>query len=171
MRRSLLLSLVAVLSLSACGQAPLGASGALRARPAAALGVREASDGDVVMLHDIGEQAKQTQKDIDAKYAALGLTTAAGRKLTPAREAAIRDGLTPFLATLDGRFTGWIAQLQNDTAYADVAQNLSQRRPMLGDAVPTDASAADLLYRLTQYRLKLGTLIEYAVRHGAVADD
>lgn len=171
MRRSLLVSLVALLSLSACGQAPWASSGGLRARPAAVVGVREASNGDVAMLHDIGEQAKQTQKDVDAKYAELGLTTAAGRKLTPAREAAIKEGLTPFLATLDGRFTGWIAQLQSDTAFADVAKDLSQRRPMLGDGLPADASAADLLYRLTQYRLKLGTLIEYAVRHGAVADD
>jgi hypothetical protein len=123
------------------------------------------------MLHDVGEEAKQTQKDIDAKYAELGLNTAAGRKLTPAREAAIKDGLTPFLATLDQRLNGWIGRLQDDTQYADVAKDLSQRRPLLGDSLPTDAAASDMLYRLTQYRLKLGTLIEYAVRHGAVAED
>jgi hypothetical protein len=171
MRRAVLIAIALAATLPACGQAPVATLAGLHARPAAGLAVRDAADNDLAFLHDVGEEAKQTQKDIQAKYIELGLNTSAGRKFTPARETELRDGLGPLLGTLDQRIAGWVSRLQADGRYGDVAKDLTQRRPALGEALPADASAADMLYRLAQYRLKLGALIEYAVRHGAVAED
>ena len=170
MPRSLPLLLAIALTLTACGQAPIGASTGLRARPAG-IAARTLPENDLALLIDLGEEAKKTQREVQEAYIALGLNTAAGRKITPAREPVIREGLAPLLAKLNERIAGWVTKLEADGRYDEVAKELSSRRPTLGDALPEDASAADMLYRLAQYRLKLGVLIEFAVRRGAVADD
>jgi hypothetical protein len=169
MRHSFVVSiLLATLALGACAQVPTGLKAGGSLRQGAAIAAR-AEAGDH-LLADVGEQAKQLEMDIEATYISLGLNTAAGRKLTPAKEGALKAGLAPFLATLDARIAGCLAKLKGDERYADVVAELEKRKPLFGDAMPDGATASELLYRLAQYRLKVGVLIEYAVRQGAVLD-
>jgi predicted small secreted protein len=163
--------LVASLLVSACGTTPMPAGLGAKARPAGHSAARAVEvKGELALLKDVADAAKQALADLDSRYTALKLDTAAGRKLTPKNEQALREGLAPLLADLDGRITALVAKLQADGRYADLVEDLSQRRPALGDRLPADATAADMLYRAAQYRLKLGTLVEFAARVGAVSD-
>ena len=164
--------LVAIALLPACGQAaPSPAGDAPQVRAAAGPAARaEVEPLDLTLLHEIGEAAQATLREIDARYAELKLNTAAGRKITPAREAPLKAGLAPLIAELDGRLAGWLSRLEADARYAAVANDVARRRPLTGEVLPADAGAADMLYRVAQYRLKLGALVELAAREGAVKD-
>ncbi|MNT03035.1 hypothetical protein D3C72_1375530 [compost metagenome] len=168
---SLVSALVASLLVSACSAAPMPIGIGAKARPAGASAARAIeAKGELALLREVADAAKQALADLDSRYTALKLDTAAGRKLTPKNEQTLREGLAPLLTDLDGRITGLVAALQADGRYADLVDDLSQRRPALGDRLPADATAADMLYRAAQYRLKLGTLVEFAARVGAVVD-
>lgn len=163
--------LVASLLVSACGAGPMPTGVGAKARTAGSSAARSVEvKGELTILKEVGDAAKQALTDLDSRYTALKLDTAAGRKLTPKNEQALREGLAPLLMDLDARITGLVGKLQADGRYADLVDDLSQRRPALGDRLPADATAADMLYRAAQYRLKLGTVVEFAARVGAVAD-
>lgn len=156
--------------LSACAHSvPSRAGYAPTVRQAAAAKARsEAQRLDLVLLSEIGEAAKKTLREIDMVYAELKLNTAAGRKITPQREEPLRAGLAPLIAELEARLAHWVGQLEADARYRAIAEEVARRRPLAGEPLPADAEAADMLYRVAQYRLKLGVLVEYAAREGAV---
>ena len=168
---SLVTVLVASMLLSACGTAPMPTGIGAKARVAGGSAVRTVEvTGELALIQEVGDAAKQALAAMEARYTALKLDTAAGRKLTPKNEQALRDGLAPLLADLDARISGLVAKLEADGRYADLVDDLGQRRPALGDRLPADATASEMLYRAAQYRLKLGALVEFAARLGVVTE-
>ncbi|MFN3431461.1 MAG: hypothetical protein ACK46X_16105 [Candidatus Sericytochromatia bacterium] len=168
---SLVSVLVASMLLSACGTAPMPTGTGAKARLAGGQAVRSVEvTGELALLKEVGDAAKQALAEMEARYKALKLDTAAGRKLTAKNEQALRDGLAPLLTDLDDRIGGLVARLETDGRYADLVDDLGKRRPALGDRLPAGATAADMLYRAAQYRLKLGALVEFAARVGAVTE-
>lgn len=166
-----LLALAVVTTVPACGQAgPLNAgmrkvSGASQAR-----GLEQ----EPQLIRSLALDAHQALLDTEAAYSVLKLDTAAGRKLDAKREAAVREGLRPVVAKLDVTAVAIAKALSGEDASSKLAtlgQAFSQRAPNKPeDALPADAPATALLYRVAQYRLKLSFLVEYALRRGLVVD-
>jgi hypothetical protein len=167
--------LVALSALPACGLGPstavsrAGLAPQVRVAGHAAARAEEGTQ-DLTLLREVGDGAAATLGEMEARYAALGLNTAAGRKITPAREAPLKAGLAPLIGEVDARIANWLGRLQADGRYGVLCADLVRRRPSVGEPLAEDAGAADMLYRLAQHRLKLGVLIEYAAREGAVVD-
>lgn len=162
-------ALVLATTLSACGQGM--PSQAARKAPGMSA-AREAAD-EAALIRGLALEAHDALLKLDAAYHDLGLDTAAGRKLTPKREPIVRDGLKPVLARLEGVTTSIAQRLTVDQGSAKLAtlrDAFSGRAPFPGDMVAADADANAMLYRVAQYRLKLGFLVEYALRRGLVAD-
>jgi hypothetical protein len=176
MRSIHLVALVVALStLSACGFGPsttVSRAGlAPHVRAAGHTTARaEQSAQDQTLLREVGDGAAATLREMEARYAELKLNTASGRKITPAREAPLKAGLAPLIGEVDARIANWLGRLQADGRYAELCADLGRRRPAVGEPLAADAGAADMLYRLAQHRLKLGVLIEFAAREGAVVD-
>ena len=164
-----MLALVVLATVPACGQ---GAPGQAARKPAALAQAREA-DGEAALVRAVALQAHAALQDVDAAYKALKLDTAAGRKLTPKREPVVREGLVPVIARLDATTAAIAAKLAPAEASPKLATLLAAfnaRAPQATDAAPADVAATTLLYRVAQYRLKLGFLVEYALRRGLVAE-
>jgi hypothetical protein len=103
---------------------------------------------------------------IDAKFHDLGLDTASGRKLTPERDRALIPGLATLCQQLDADMAAMTARLAAaGTPQAAAAQQLLDRyHPLAGETLVEGATATDMLYRVTQYRVKLGALLELQLR-------
>lgn len=176
MRSIHLVALVVVVStLSACGfgpSTPMSRAGLAPHVRVAGHAAARAEEGaqDQTLLREVGDGAAATLREMETRYAELKLNTASGRKITPAREAPLRAGLAPLIGEVDARIANWLGRLQADGRYTELCADLMRRRPAVGEPLAADAGAADMLYRLAQHRLKLGVLIEYAAREGAVVD-
>lgn len=164
-----LIALVVIQAVSACGH---GAPGQAAARVPGPASAREAAD-EATLIRTLALEAHGAMLDADAAYKRLGLNTAAGRKLTPNREAAVRDGLLPVVAKLDATTAAITARLapgEGSAKLATLREAFAARAPIAGETVAADVAATNLLYRVAQYRLKLGFLVEYALRRGIVAE-
>jgi hypothetical protein len=165
-----LLALVVAMTVSACGQAGPTAAMARKA-PGAARALAAADEPGLVRT--LALQAHGALLDADAAYKALGLDTAAGRKLTPKREPAVREGLTALVHRLEAATADIATKLGAEDGSAKLATLRAAfvaRAPRPDDVVPADADANALLYRVAQYRLKLASLVEYALRRGLLAE-
>lgn len=166
---AMIAALVLVSTLSACAQG-LPATAVRQAVGVAA--AREAG-GEAALIRGLALEAHDALLKLDAAYHDLRLDTAAGRKLTPKREPVVREGLKPVLARLEVVVSSIAQRLTTEQGSAKLAtlrDAFSARAPFPGDLVAADADANAMLYRVAQYRLKLGFLVEYALRRGLVAD-
>lgn len=164
-----LLALVVIATVPACGQ---GAPGQAARKPAGLAMAREL-EGEAALIRAVALEAHGALLDADAAYKRLKLDTAAGRKLTPQREPVVREGLGPVVARLEAATAAIAVRLGPADASSKLATlqaSFAARPPLATDAVPGDATATTLLYRVAQYRLKLGFLVEYALRRGLVAE-
>ncbi len=164
-----LIALVVITTVSACGH---GAPGqAARKAPGQAY-AREVAD-EAALIRALALEAHGALLEADAGYKRLGLNTAAGRKLTPKREPVVREGLLPIVAKLEAAtvaISGRLGPSEASAKLATLREAFAARLPVAGESLPADVAATNLLYRVAQYRLKLGFLVEYALRRGIVAD-
>lgn len=164
-----LLALVVASTVSACGQ---GLPGQALRKPPGIAAAREAS-AEPALIRALALEAHQALLEADAAYSRLRLDTAAGRKLTPKREPIVREGLLPVVARLEVVSAAIAARLgpaDTSSKLATLHDAFAARAPRAGEALPADVTANTLLYRVAQYRLKLGFLVEYALRRGIVAE-
>lgn len=164
-----LIALVVVTTVSACGHSAPGQ--AARKGPGLAA-AREAVD-EPALIRALALEAHGALLEADAAYKRLALNTAAGRKLTPKREPAVREGLLPVIARLEettGAIAGRLGPAEGSAKLATLRDAFAARPPLAGEVVAADVAVTTLLYRVAQYRLKLGFLVEYALRRGLVAD-
>ncbi|MEB3223435.1 MAG: hypothetical protein VKS61_15275 [Candidatus Sericytochromatia bacterium] len=164
------MTFLASLLLAGCGQpGNLQVQPGLRRGPTAAA-VR-ATDADAALVKAVTLQAHAALAALDETCAALKLNTPGGRRFTPEQEVRLREGLTPALARLD-RATDAIAARLRAEALTTRVRGFTDRfdaiAPVSGvDATPT---ATGLLFRVSQYRVKLGAVIDFALEHGYMTD-
>lgn len=164
--RHILIGALAV-TLTACGTAPTGLAGA--PRQAASLAAQSAmSEPEVEVVRECVRIAQEALAHADAVYSALKLDTAHGRKLTPEREPILQSGLVPLLRRLehDSAAISAIITAEPTPKLAYLQREFAKRGPGPVEAAVEPPSASELLYRVAQYRLKLGFLLEYANRKG-----
>lgn len=165
----ILMALTVVSAISACG---VTAPSAAKARTASNVAARATADEPAV-IRQAALDAHAALLEADAAYKALSLNTASGRKLTEKREPVVRDGLKPVVARLADVCQAISLRLeaaQSTVKLATLSDQFDARVPRNEEAIPADASANAMLYRVAQYRLKLSFLVEYALRRGLVKD-
>ncbi|MDB5096861.1 MAG: hypothetical protein JWM80_1282 [Cyanobacteria bacterium RYN_339] len=158
-----LAALLLMVTLAGCHAVP-SAPVAARARVAQHAAIRDTGD----VLVDAAQAAHADLDAIDAAFHTLSLDTAAGRKLTPARAKSLTTGLVPLLQQLDldtAAIATRLAGANTPAATAALAE-FDKHHPLAGEVLGPDATASDMLYRITQYRLKLAALVELQLRQG-----
>lgn len=126
------------------------------------------TDAEKAIIHELGMMAQQALTDADAAYSALKLDTAAGRKLTPKKEPEVREGLRPVVARFEADTKTLHARLEEGGTpkLMLLSRDLDMKGPAPGDVLAPEATASDMLYRIAQYRVKFGAMVEYAHRKG-----
>jgi len=162
-----LAGLIVIATVAGCHAAPTVPQLA-QARVAQHAAVRDTGNP----VADATAAAQNDLAAIDAALHALALDTARGRKITPERDKILTVGLAPLLQQLDADTAAIAARLAAAGAGGDASATAAQaeldrHHPLAGEALGADPNAADMLYRVTQYRLKLGALVELGLRVAA----
>lgn len=161
-----LAGLLLIATMAGCHAAP-SAPLVAKARVAQHAAIRDTGDP----LVDAAQAAQADLATIDATFHTLGLDTASGRKITPERDRALIPGLATLVQQLDADVATMATRLAAaGTPQATAAQQVLDRyHPLAGEALLEGATATDMLYRVTQYRVKLGALVELQLRQAAAA--
>lgn len=162
----------AVLALTGCGASAMPGAALRPIAGPTASGSSPLSEEETALLIELAETAQEALAHADATYATLKLNTAHGRKITPEKEPMLVEGLKPLVQRLEADSAEALSRLQQvgTPKMTYLARELSRLGPPLVDpAQPSFAvepSASDLLYRVAQYRVRFGFLLEYVNRKG-----
>lgn len=168
---SILIALALVTGLAGCGAGPLGASARLGAPMASAAAM---SEEELAVIREIGLEAHIALAKVGKAYGELRLDTAHGRKLTAEREPVVREALAPLVAELDaiGREIDRRLAVEKSNKLAFLRRELAKRAAAPANWALDDApSASELISAVATHRVKLGYLLEYAQRKGALVGD
>jgi hypothetical protein len=161
-----LCALLAALVLAGCGAAASPASAMKRAPAVAAA---RTAEGDAALVKALALEAHASLSRLDETYAELKLNTPGGRRFTPEQETRVRDGLTPAIARLDDAATTIATRLREDARTSRVqtfAGRFGALAPRTGADAALEPTATALLFRVSQYRVKLGAVIDFALEQG-----
>ena len=162
----------AVLALTGCGASAMPGV-ALRplAGPAASAS-SPLTEEETALLIELAEAAQEAIAHADATYATLKLNTAHGRKITPEKEPMLVEGLKPLVLRLEADSAEALSRLMEagTPKMTYLARELYRLGPPAVDptqpAITGEPRASDLLYRVAQYRVRFGFMLEYVNRKG-----
>lgn len=173
----LLPAVIALVGLTGCQLQGLQAAPQSLRRPAAVAAVR--SIEDAALVRRVALQAHAALREVDATYAAMKLNTPSGRRFTPQQEVAVRESLGPALEKLAAAAQAIGDALQKNATgkqtlafasrYAALAP-LPSATPAPATDAPSAPSATALIFRVSQYRVKLGAVLDFALEGGHLTE-
>ncbi|MEB3329534.1 MAG: hypothetical protein VKQ33_09915 [Candidatus Sericytochromatia bacterium] len=155
-----------LVGLPGCGAAG-GPFSALRRAPS--LAASRGSSPDGALVRALALRAHAALSALDVTYAELKLNTPGGRRFTPEQEVRVREGLLPAIVRLD-EATGLIAARLRQDAHTGQVRAFAGRfealTPRTGPDAAPEPTATALLFRVSQLRVQLGAVIDFAIEQG-----